>query len=232
MHHFLTKENLYNKVIALKQNLGIPKHEHCIDTIKICKQIPNLQIGYMSFNTIGLKGMSCIGNLKEKDVIILNSNQLPVEKNFICCHELMHLNLHREGPTRFFNCFDKVKPNQSKFLEWEANEGAAELLVPYELLLPLLEQNKEILNTSFGIRKTRRNFSSYFNVTETVIKYRFESLKYEINQYLNGTPLNEIEILSLNKQREKGINIKSLNDIENDLFWKEAPLKKKYALIS
>lgn len=95
-----------------------------------------------------------------------------------------------------------------------------------------MEQNKENLNTSFGIRKIRRNFSSYFNVTETVIKYRFESLKYEINQYLNGTPLNEIVILSLNKQREKGINIKSLNDIEDDLFWKESPLKKKYALIS
>ena len=63
-------------------------------------------------------------------------------------------------------------------------------------------------------------------MTETVIKYRFESLKYEINQYLNGTPLNEIEILSLNKQRVKGINIKSLNDIEDDLFWKESPLKK------
>lgn len=232
MHHFLTKENLYNKVIALKQNLGIPKYEHCIDTIKICKQIPNLRIDYIPFNTIGLKGMSYIGNLKENDVILLNSNQLPSEKNFICCHELMHLNLHREGPKRIFNCFDKVKPNQSNFLEWEANEGAAELLVPYELLLPLLKQNKDNLNTSFGIRKIKRDFSSYFNVTETVIKYRFESLKYEINQYLNGIPLNEIKILSLNKQREKGINIKSLNDIEDALYWKQAPLKKKYALIS
>lgn len=34
MYHFLTKENLYNKVTALKQNLGIPKHEHCMILLK------------------------------------------------------------------------------------------------------------------------------------------------------------------------------------------------------
>ena len=48
--------------------------------------------------------------------------------------------------------------------------------------------------------------------------YRLENLKYEIFQFLNGTPLDSIEVLSSRKQRDRKIKIKSLNDLaeEND----------------
>lgn len=48
---------------------------------------------------------------------------------------------------------------------------------------------------------------------------RIENLKYETFQYLNGTPLSDIEILSNSQQRKRNITVKSLNDIENDLFF-------------
>ena len=41
---------------------------------------------------------------------------------------------------------------------------------------------------------------------------RLESLKYEIYQYLNGVPLEELEFLTRNEQERRGIRVESLLD--------------------
>ncbi len=47
------------------------------------------------------------------------------------------------------------------------------------------------------------------------MQYRIETLKYEIDQYLNGVALDEIEILSKRKQDDRGIIVQSLVEMEN-----------------
>jgi hypothetical protein len=55
-----------------------------------------------------------------------------------------------------------------------------------------------------------------------VITIRFESLKYEIYQYLNGVPLDRLDILSRKQLWKRGIQIRSFNDIEKSLLQEEA----------
>ena len=42
----------------------------------------------------------------------------------------------------------------------------------------------------------RYRLARRYQVTETVIAYRMESLKYEFFQYLSGTPLEDLHFLS------------------------------------
>lgn len=69
---------------------------------------------------------------------MLNARHSVEELNFDCGHELIHLTKHRGLGLSSFHCFDTLKPKQDPFIEWEANEGAAELTVPYRSFLPLL----------------------------------------------------------------------------------------------
>mgnify|MGYP001014783522 CR=1 FL=1 len=55
-----------------------------------------------------------------------------------------------------------------------------------------------------------------------MITIRFESLKYEIYQYLNGVPLDRLDILSRKQLWKRGIQIRSFNDIEKSLLQEEA----------
>ncbi len=59
-----------------------------------------------------------------------------------------------------------------------------------------------------------------FHVPDAVIKYRLENLKYEIFQYLNGVKLDDIEILSLHQQKQRGIKVDSLNTVSDIDFTK------------
>jgi Zn-dependent peptidase ImmA (M78 family) len=116
---------------------------------------------------------------------------------------------------------DKIYANQDAFIEWQANEGASELFVPCKVLLPLIKSRYGSLTTSSSIRTFRTDMAELFGVTETVIEYRFDSLKYEINQYMQGVPIDEIKILSVSQQKKFRINSKSINDIEKELVKKE-----------
>ena len=73
------------------------------------------------------------------------------------------------------------------------------------------------------IEQAKSTLRDVFNVPEAVIKYRLENLKYEIYQYMNGTSIKNIEILSLKQQEKRKIKIDSLNTIsDNDFMQKMA----------
>lgn len=69
-----------------------------------------------------------------------------------------------------------------------------------------------------NIEHFKYKMAEIFNVPDTVIKYRFENLKYEIEQYLSGIPIEDIEILSNKKQEERNIHPISFNQISDDDF--------------
>ena len=177
------KEELYNDVIRIKRFLGYGTYQ--------CR----------------------LNMVAEPDIILLNSNRCEDEQNFDCGHEMMHLSLHRKLNRSTFNCFDRVSALQDPFLEWQANEGAAEFYVPYKIFIPLI---KEHLHES-PQRADVENFitwaSDYFLVPQAVIRYRLENLKFEIYQYYMGIEITDIKVLSKNQQEKRGLFLSSLNDI-------------------
>lgn len=207
-----SKKELYQKVEELKCLFEISEYSYGISLIKILQE-KNYSIKSIPFKTKGLRGMAVIGNDNQSDIILLNTKRTFCEQNFDCGHELIHLTLHRNLERNTFNCFEEVGSYQDKYIEWQANEGAAEFFVPYKILLPIIKENYPFLITHSDVKFFKTKLAKLFNVPEIVITYRIENLKYEIYQYISGTSIKSLKILSAKKQEEKKIYTKSLNDI-------------------
>lgn len=214
---YYSKEGLYREVINLKNFLGIGELCYGIDLVQILLK-DGFLLESIPFQTKGLRGMAIIGHAEQEDVILLNSKRTQKEQNFDCGHEMIHLAIHRSLEQKTFNCFDKLQANQNPFIEWHANEGAAEFFVPYKVFLPIIGKYSSMLDSYSNIEHFKYKMAEIFNVPDTVIKYRFENLKYEIEQYLSGIPIEDIEILSNKKQEERNIHPISFNQISDDDF--------------
>ncbi|HCF82998.1 MAG TPA: exodeoxyribonuclease VII large subunit [Ruminococcaceae bacterium] len=94
--------------------------------------------------------------------------------------------------------------------------GAAEMAVPYKILLPMIKSEIHEMLIGNGTWAFCEKHASDFGVSPIVLQNRIDSLKYEIQQYLNGIPLDQLEILSISKQKKRGIVVKSLVDLENE----------------
>ncbi len=215
-----TKHKLYNFVADLRKELGITLSNYPVDAIDICGNLPNTELRQRKFNTNGLCGAIMMGN--KSDVIILNSNRNAGEMNFDCAHEITHKFKHRGKGIDSFSCVNlKTQRDPSvSFFEWEANEGGAELLVPFCLLLPRIASYWPFKSWQ-DIVAMKEDLSYEFGVSPAVIHYRCESLRYEIHQYLSGLPLSAVEVISNTEQKNRRIKVKSIDDIENEMLEKE-----------
>lgn len=217
MGQYFTKKQLYSVVHSYKRGLGLFSDDYGFNMIDLC-QHDGVLLAQIPFKTKHLRGMAAIGDTKDKDVILLNSNRTLAEQNFDCSHEYIHLCIHRRLNKKVFNCLDAIYVKQDEYIEWQANEGAAELLIPYMAFLPMIKSIIYDYQNPYLIQNFKKQAAATFNVTTRVIEYRLESLKYEIHQYLNGIPIDKIKMLSLSQQKRKRINIKSLNEIEKELL--------------
>lgn len=186
------------------------------DIFDICQKFENLKIGACPFKTVGLRGMAILADKTSPiNCILVNSNLSSEEQNFHGAHELIHIFTSDPNSGQTFKCYDKVQPFQNSYIEWIANEGAAELILSYKELLPFIKDNLPSFNSDtlpiFGIVE---KISQNYNVSQTVVQNRLGNLKYEIYQYLNGTDIENIEILSNRQQQNLGIYVDSLADIE------------------
>lgn len=211
-------------VSDLRHYWGLEDNSYNIDVIKLCKN-HGIQVGFAPFATTGLRGMASIGNELTSDVIILNAYRNKIEQNVDCAHESIHITYHRNENSKSFNCFDTALPSQDKYLEWQANEGGAELLVPYKTLLPIIKKYYYCLNNYLDIYMLKEELIHRYNVTNAVIKYRLESLKFEIEQYVNGVPIQDLRILSYSSQLKQNIKVKSLNELAMDDLLKDFETK-------
>lgn len=216
-----TKSGLYHYVEWLREQFQVDFSSYPINTIELCGKIDSLNLQYHDFRTDGFCGAILLGS--KSDTMILNSQRSFEEQNFDCGHETVHMTKHRNKGIDSFSCMElKVKRDPSvSFYEWEANEGSAEFLVPYHELLPRLKNEMSHLKEWNDIRFFKFQQAEHFKVSEAVINFRFESLKYETYQYLNGASINSLKILSRSQQEAKKIQVQSLNDFEDKLFQKE-----------
>ena len=208
------KDDLYSFVSQLRKELNITKYP--INTIDICSNLGIADVVKHNFKTYGMCAAAMAG--EKKNTIILNSCRSESEQNFDCGHEMIHLTKHRNTKIEIFNCFSSTKPTQNGFLEWESNEGSAELIVPFHEIVNKIEEYKVDTKCGSNIFDFKQKISSLFNVSLYVIELRLESLKYEIDQYLNGVPIDRIQFLSKSKQQQNGIRVKSLNDLEKQYY--------------
>ncbi len=212
---YITKRQLYEIVDNLKQQFGITAWDYPLNIFKFCKRTDNVEIRAVPFVTPDLRGMVHISKTEnENHVILVNSNKSFVEQNFHGFHELMHIPT-ADMPGTILQCYEKLKPSQDSYIEWLANEGAAEFLLPYKTLLPLVKRNYSSMTKGLGTWTFCQETSELFQVSPTVVQNRLDTLKYEIHQYIDGTPINDIEILSHTKQIARGIEIESLTSLEN-----------------
>lgn len=213
----MNKSELYAAIDKLRLNLDYD-NARPISSFELFSRCRNILLYENDFKTTGLRGMVFIGDISKPHVIILNSNRNIVEKNYDEAHELMHIFFHRNISLQTFQCIDSPKFTQNSYLEWQANEGAAELLVPYRALLPLVKEmycGYFEAEKTFGLHPFCEWASQKFFVTARVIEIRLNSLKYEIDQYLNGVPIDNIQILSNNQQQKRGIIVQSLAEKED-----------------
>lgn len=214
---YIRKADLYKIIASIRHMWGIDDMAYRTDFIELCQK-KGIKIQAIPFITPGLRGMASLGNTYQDDVILLNSARNKIEQNVDCAHEFIHVNFHRNKGYQSFHCFEMAKPSQNKYLEWQANEGGAELIVPYQTLLPKIKKCIHFLRKYNDIILFKEELVHEYGVTDAVITFRLESLKYEIHQYLNGISLNNIQILSYTSQSNNGINIKSLNTLAIENF--------------
>lgn len=209
------KEQLYKKVLHMKRCLIFAPYQCGINIVR--RWDYGIKLEKIPFKTRGLRGMSYPGAKPQPDIILLNSKRSEVEQNFDCAHELVHLTMHRHLNKQVFNCFDgSTAPNQDSFLEWQANEGAAEFFIPYKVFIPHLKECIGNKPSRENIEEFKRYAADLYCVPPAVIKYRIESLKYEILQYYSGITIDNLQIISKRQQERMGLYIRSLNEIGHD----------------
>lgn len=119
------------------------------------------EINLSEINTQKFDG--CIQSIQEKILILINSNiKNQARKNFTCAHELGHFqyDVFKEKIECSENSINYLKPNNLKWnsIEIRANQFAAEILMPTNLLKPLII-NKEPSWELFEKLKAKCNVS-------------------------------------------------------------------------
>ena len=122
----------------LRKHLGLSNENYPLDAISLAKKVcRGLTIEQIDFKTITICGILYKGISTTS--IALNSNRSVTMQNFDCCNELIHYFCHdiKECQCVCAEVGSETSPiTQNPFLEWQANEGAAELLVPYQMFIP------------------------------------------------------------------------------------------------
>lgn len=165
---YISKKTLYTTVDKKIRSLGITHSDYPLDSIKIAKMFePNIIIEYHKFKSFSICGMLYKGN--NISTIYLNSLRSCKGHNFDCMHELVHYWFH--NPADIICCDKSI--SQHKGREWQANEAAAQALMPVDLFL----------KKHYEYNGDRSKLSDFFYVGETSIDYRIKNLTTEISEY-------------------------------------------------
>lgn len=218
---YCTKEDLYRAVDEVRRILNVQSDFNRVDIRNLIASLDWLDVEFMDLPSKRIRGATNPKN----GFIILNSNRNHLEQRFDFAHEFFHVILHRyKDDALFFSCLeDELHINNDKIYEWQANEAAAELLIPYKKFVPEFIDFFELCSDIYQYEIAIGYFADTYEVSRSVIEYRIESLSYEIYQYECGKNINEIEILSKTKQIQRGIKVPSYHNRFNPDGTKKAP---------
>jgi len=213
MTDIYSKERLYNYADNVKACLNIDflNPQFCIRDL--CKRL-GIEMHEWYFETPGLRGMMIPEDGCHAPMIMLDAARSSSEKPFYAMHELIHYLKHTNEHNGTFSCYDKIKACQNPFIEWEANEGAAEIIMPYRLIIPEFVDNYKYQwqvngdNEFFSVSIAAIcEMANKYKVTLSMMDNRINNLLYEINEYCSGTDINNILPLSKRSQQALGLSI-------------------------
>ncbi|MCL2031285.1 MAG: ImmA/IrrE family metallo-endopeptidase [Oscillospiraceae bacterium] len=163
------RERLYCLIDRKRQACGLTPADIPVEPMALAaREGEALVIQLRPFSRRGLGGVLHKGPVS---LITLNDRRGPEEMRFSLAHELIH-----------YWCDDGRAAKA--FSEWRANEGAAELLVPRAVFVPLAAG--EALARRGGLRDLEGDApwltraAALFGVTGAVVKYRLRSLGEDI----------------------------------------------------
>lgn len=119
-------------------------------------------------------------------------------------HELIHYFLHDISYCQLMCSEKNIK--QDSYIEWQANEGAAQFLIPYQIFIPKYLELENKHAYSFWETESIEELAEYFNVSYGVIKNRINSLETEIVQYKEGISINALTVISKTKAISLGLD--------------------------
>lgn len=190
---FFTKAQLYSVIEKIRKTFHLRLEDYPIDIYSLLDEISE----YIDYQETDFEAEGFCGLLfrnRKKSHIVINKYLPDLEKTFATTHETVHFFCH-DRETKFM-CKPFEKRVNDAF-EWQANEGAAELLLPYKVFIHDFVQT---LGHYEGDNvKTITAMSKTYGLSETVIDYRLNNLRYEFEQYLKGIPIDNIQILSRKK---------------------------------
>ncbi len=214
---YCTKADLYQYVDKFRAYAGITSSESGINLVDFCQRRLKVKLEIVALKERTLRGVS----IPKDKIIILNGQRSPEERNFDCGHELIHVLKHKKETFQTF-CFDKLRPQQNSYLEWQANEGSAELLVSHKVFIPMFCEKVANCKSQQDYYFLKQHLAERFNVPYTVIEWRIDNLRYEIQQYEQGRGINELEILSNTQLSRRGISVMSYNVVFDFFCCEEA----------
>ena len=114
-------------------------------------------------------------------------------------HELIHYWLHDRD---MFYCLNGAESHG----EWQANEGAAQFLIPYQSFIPNYCYLHDRFYGYFAPQAAHdmliKALAGKYMVGEMTVKFRIKSLGAEISQYVGGVAVRDIKVVSGNRQYE------------------------------
>ncbi|MFA6282222.1 MAG: ImmA/IrrE family metallo-endopeptidase [Candidatus Omnitrophota bacterium] len=178
------KKVLYQKIDEIRSLFSIKMDDYPIDIFQLLHSIRDLiEVEIKEFSG-KLGGFLIYNNLPNKSAMILNKNS---NLSFSAAHEIIHFLAH--GGYGYDYLLHSSKPSGS-CIEWQANEGAAELLLPYKLIVP------EFVNLEIDTKGAIEYLAQKYKVSKTIIAYRLNSLTFEINQYIKEKDINKVTLIS------------------------------------
>jgi hypothetical protein len=165
---FIEREELYYLIDEKLKSLGINNYDYPLDSMKIASIYKDtLTVDIIEFPSKRLGGLLYKDPEGFQSFIALNSNKSIKARNFDCMHELIHYWFHPPGHKL---CYNKDFIVQNKGIEWHANEGAAQVLMPEKLFKERYQQFQGNIS----------RLSNCFNVSEQSIKFRIKNLNVKL----------------------------------------------------
>lgn len=222
----MNKAQLYSGVNEVRRYLITKGATYPLNIFDICSKNRYLSISAIPFKTKGLRGMAVLAkDNNDINCILVNSNIASTEQNFHGMHELMHITFEHGNSGQIFKCYEKTMPFQDPYKEWVANEGAAELLVPYIDFIPFFcnvysdfIQSNDMCKHKYAGKNILSVLSSRYGVSDMVIKNRISSLSYEIDQFIKEYRFRNIALLSYTQQKRYGITTTNYLDIVESIM--------------
>lgn len=194
-----TKADVYSTINRLREDLQLDPHLSIYAKGLFYECCPRPQIFIPDFRTNFICGILVRG--KNTTSIILNGLRSEEQQNFDCAHELIHYFCHN---TQMHLSAVKCILGQDSGLEYQANEGAAQLLIPDIDFIPryLDLMNYKYSHPSFDVISY---LAKHYFVSEWIIRLRIDNLGFEIDQFRMGMPVNALIHLSKKKLDENNI---------------------------